>query len=297
MPELPEVETVCRALAPPLLGRSFLRIEARRKNLRAPLPQNFTPCLNTPITAITRRAKYILIHLANRTVILLHLGMSGRLLFAKGALEKHDHVIFDFGEKETLRFNDARRFGILAITQEKELAGSPFLGHLGPEPLDPALTATQFYAALAKRKGPLKPALMDQRLIVGVGNIYASEALFRAGLHPARAANTLSLEETRRLLLSIRAVLRAAIKAGGSTLQDYRQPSGEAGYFHTRFAVYDRTGQACRSCDCDVKKTGGIRRTVQAGRATFWCPQKQALPNQFSRPHAKPASPQPRKKP
>jgi formamidopyrimidine-DNA glycosylase len=278
MPELPEVETVCRGLAAALVGRRLLGLEQRRPNLRLPLPQRFAERLaGRRFQRIERRAKYILMHFDDGQVLICHLGMTGRMLLGGPApvLETHDHVVF-FAEGEvSLRFNDARRFGLMALTKAADLAGHKLLAGLGPEPLGPDFNGRFLAAALAGKRTPIKAALLDQRVVAGVGNIYASEALFRAGISPKRLAHTVQGERASRLVRMLRAVLSEAIAAGGSSLRDYVQSNGELGYFQQRWRVYEREGQRCRGCDCEVSATGGIRRIVQSGRATFYCPRKQ----------------------
>lgn len=278
MPELPEVETVCRGLEQKLRGARFTKIIQRRQDLRFPLPKNLPQTLTgCRILTLTRRAKYIVMAVDNGQALLLHLGMSGRLVLGLGEVvpEKHDHLIFYFDNGVSLRFHDPRRFGMLDLVKEGDLVHHKCLKGLGIEPLGKELTSAYLLRMLAGRKTSLKAALLDQRLIVGLGNIYVSEALYHAGLHPERAAGSLSKAEAQRLVVAIRKVLNAAIEAGGSSLRDYVQSNGELGYFQHHFAVYDREGQACPACDCNLKKTGGIRRIMQSGRSTFFCPRKQ----------------------
>jgi len=203
--------------------------------------------------------------------------MSGRFrVFAPPAPvpERHDHVILETDAGHSVRFNDPRRFGLMALARSDGLAVHPLLAGLGPEPLDEGFDGTALAARLAGRTGPIKAALLDQSVVAGIGNIYASEALFRAGLSPLRGAASVSGRRAERLARAIRQTLEEAIAAGGSSLRDHRQPSGELGYFQHSFAVYDREGQACPGCDCDPA-AGGIRRIVQAGRSTFYCKKRQ----------------------
>jgi formamidopyrimidine-DNA glycosylase len=278
MPELPEVETVCRGLAASLQGRKLVRLQQRRPNLRMPLPQHFAERLaGRRFERIERRAKYILMYFDDGQVLICHLGMTGRMMLGRGepVLETHDHVVFFAEGDVTLRFNDARRFGLMDLTTAENLAAHKLLAGLGPEPLGLDFNGPALAAALAGKRTPIKAALLDQRVVAGIGNIYASEALFRAGISPKRLAHTVQGERANKLARMVRAVLGEAIAAGGSSLRDYVQTDGELGYFQKRWRVYEREGLRCRGCNCDPQATGGIRRIVQAGRASFYCPRKQ----------------------
>lgn len=280
MPELPEVETVCRGLAKSITGKTLARLELRRKGLRFPFPKGLAQQTEgRRITAIRRRAKYILIDLAGGDTLIAHLGMSGRMVIADAAEkytpEKHDHVIFHLKDGGRVVFNDARRFGVLDIAPTADIEQTRHFAHLGPEPLDAAFSAAYLQAALALRKTAVKIAIMDQELVVGVGNIYAAEALFESRIDPARPAQSLSGAEVRKLWAAIRKVLEKAIAAGGSSIRDYVQSDGELGYFQHQWAVYDKEGQKCRGCTCPLQKTGGIKRITQGGRSTFYCPSRQ----------------------
>jgi formamidopyrimidine-DNA glycosylase len=292
MPELPEVETICRGLAKALVGARVVSVDARRPDLRTPLPPNLAARLKgRRIIKIRRRAKYILIDLDRGErgqraqseagigceTLILHLGMSGRMVIAHkpAKAEKHDHLIFYFDNGVSVTFNDPRRFGLCDIAATDVLENNKLFRHLGIEPLEKNFTASWLAAKLRGKKTSLKAALLDQRLIVGVGNIYACEAMFYAVLNPKRRAGALKREEMGRLVPAIRKVLKAAISAGGSSLRDYVQADGELGYFQHHFAVYDREGKPCKSCTCNVKKTGGVKRIAQGGRSTFYCPVKQ----------------------
>ena len=279
MPELPEVETVRRALAARLEGRRIARVLVRKRTLRAPIPRDFEGRLQgTRIARVDRRAKYLLVRLDGGTVWVAHLGMSGRMrLFAAPAPEpeRHDHVEIATDDGTVLRFNDPRRFGLMGLIAEEKLAAHKWFRALGPEPLAPGFDGAALALRFNRRKTSLKAALMDQRTLAGLGNIYVSEALFRARLSPLRMAGTVKGARADRLAGAIREVLEAAIKAGGSSLRDHRQPDGELGYFQHAFAVYDREGEPCPGCACDIAKTGGVRRNVQGGRATYYCPRKQ----------------------
>jgi len=278
MPELPEVETIRRGLAARLEGKRILEVVQRRHDLRFPLPREFAARLKgRRVERIDRRAKYLLIHLDDGQVLICHLGMTGRMLIGNGrpVLEPHDHLLFLAEGDVALRFNDARRFGYMDLAAADALERHKHLKGLGPEPLDRAFNGPSLAAALAGKRTPIKAALLDQRVVAGLGNIYVSEALFRAGISPRRLARTVQGERAERLAKAIAAVLKDAIKAGGSSLRDYVQADGELGYFQHHWRVYDREGKACPGCDCDVAATGGIKRIVQSGRATFYCPRKQ----------------------
>jgi formamidopyrimidine-DNA glycosylase len=274
MPELPEVETVRRGLALKMTGRRILQAELRRPDLRRPFPPALADRLGgARIGALGRRGKYILIELDADGVLLLHLGMSGRVTAGSSALPDapHDHVILRLDDGTVIRFNDPRRFGLLDYFKRGEEAQHPLLAGLGPEPLEPEFSGDYLTAALDGKMTPIKSALLDQRIIAGLGNIYACEALFRAGISPRRLARSIGRGRADRLVAGIRSVLTEAIEAGGSSLRDYVQADGELGYFQHRFAVYDREGEPCPGCDCG----GGVRRIVQAGRSSFFCAKRQ----------------------
>ena len=275
MPELPEVETVCRGLARRLIGRRIARVTLRRPDLRIPIPDGFAAAVEgRRIDRIERRAKYLRLHLAGGPVIILHLGMSGRLTITEGPsnqADPHDHVVFEADDGTTVTFNDHRRFGLLTMCPASSLDEHPLFAHLGPEPLERAFDGRALARRLAKKRTPIKAALLDQTVVAGVGNIYACEALFGASLSPRRQAYTVQGGRADKLAVAIRNVLDAAIEAGGSSLRDYVQTSGELGYFQHLFAVYDREGQPCPGCDC----SGAIRRITQANRSTFFCPRCQ----------------------
>lgn len=279
MPELPEVETVCRGLAPHLEGHVLVRVVQRRPDLRVPFPPRFCERLTgRRVDAVRRRAKYILMHMDDGTVLLAHLGMSGRMVISPAPAPEpatHDHVIFETDEGTIVTFNDARRFGMMDLTDAAALAGHPLLRALGPEPLGNAFSGPVLAERLAGRMSPIKTALLDQTVVAGLGNIYVSEALFAAGLSPTRTAATVTGAKAERLAACIRDVLSRAIEAGGSTLRDHRQASGELGYFQHEFSVYDRAGEPCPGCTCNLAKTGGIQRIVQSGRSTFYCSHRQ----------------------
>lgn len=266
MPELPEVETTKRALEHRLVGRRIAALAQHRADLRWPLPEQLAERLvGRRVEGFARRAKYIEVMLDDGQVVLLHLGMSGRLVFDGEPLGRHEHLTFGFDDGTVLRFHDPRRFGALALTTTDELAQHPLLAHLGVEPLGNAFDGKVLAELFRRRIVAVKLALMDQRNVVGVGNIYASEALFRTRLHPATPAGLVPAERLDELAGNIRAVLTEAIEAGGSSLRDYVQADGELGNFQRAFRVYDRTGEPCPVC------TTPISRIVQGNRATFFC--------------------------
>ncbi len=279
MPELPEVETVRRALAPVLEGHLLVRVLARRGDLRRPLPAGFATLLEgRRIAQVGRRGKYLTIHMDGGAVLIVHLGMSGSFRLFENAPpppQRHDHVIFETDGGVTIRYCDPRRFGLMAITDAAGLDRHPLFAGMGPEPLADGFDGPLLASRLDGRSGSIKGALLDQTVIAGIGNIYASESLFRAALSPRRRAGTVKGRRARRLAEAIGGVLAEAISAGGSSLRDHRQPSGEVGYFQHSFAVYGRQGKPCPGCDCDITRNGGVRRIVQSGRATFYCAKRQ----------------------
>ncbi len=278
MPELPEVETVCRGLANSLKGKRIVAVEQHRKDLRTPIPKNLpTRLTGQKVVEVSRRAKYIQIFLDNDEVLLLHLGMSGRMAISPEAVkaEKHDHLVFHFDDGTCVRFNDPRRFGGCDLVKVADLSEHKWLQHLGVEPLSKDFTASWLREKLKGKTATIKIAIMDQRLVVGVGNIYVAEALFHAGISPKRQAGKCTVEQVTQLVPAIQKVLKAAIAAGGSSLRDYRQTDGQLGYFQNSHAVYGREGKACPNCTCDLAKTGGIQRITQGGRSTFYCKTKQ----------------------
>lgn len=267
MPELPEVETTVRGLSRVLKDRRIERVEARRPDLRRALPQDLGQRLTgARVTGLGRRAKYGLIDTDRGDTLVFHLGMSGHWRVDPSEIGKHDHFIIETDEGRRLALNDARRFGSLDLVRTGELQEWPPLKALGPEPLD--IDAGELKRRLAGRTAPIKLLLLDQRIIAGLGNIYVCEALYRAGIDPRRAGGSISLERLRRLVPAIHDVLTEAIAAGGSTLRDFASPDGELGYFPKSFAVYDREGQPC-ACG------GTVKRIVQGGRSTFYCPKCQ----------------------
>jgi formamidopyrimidine-DNA glycosylase len=292
MPELPEVETVRRGLQPVMEGAKIVKAEARRKDLRFPFQKDFVARLTgQTVTGLGRRAKYLLADLGSGDVLLMHLGMSGSFRVVQADDEKtpgkfhhprhedraHDHVVFHMSSGASVIFNDPRRFGYMKIIARKALADEPLLKGLGPEPLGNEFDAKMLAQSCANKKTSLKAALLDQRVVAGLGNIYVCEALYRSQLSPRRLAATLATKKgeptdhAKRLVNAIHAVLNQAIKAGGSSLRDHRQTTGELGYFQHSFQVYDREGEKCQTAGC----SGVVRRFTQNGRSTFWCPKCQ----------------------
>jgi formamidopyrimidine-DNA glycosylase len=297
MPELPEVETVRRGLQPVMEGARFRKVEARRGDLRWPLPKDFVARLEgQTVEGLGRRAKYLLADLSSGDVLLMHLGMSGSFRVARergmhdsAGLEEsapgayyhdrskdaaHDHVVFHMSSGARIAFNDPRRFGSMKIVARAKLDQEPLLRALGPEPLGNAFDAAMLARACSGKKTSLKAALLDQKIVAGLGNIYVCEALHRARISPKRLASTIATksgapnERAERLVDAIKAVLKDAIAAGGSSLRDHRQTSGELGLFQHNFRVYDREGAPCPTPGCK----GTIKRIVQNGRSTFFCP-------------------------
>lgn len=267
MPELPEVETTVRGLARVLKGRRIERVEARRADLRRPMPDDLGQRLTgATVTDLRRRAKYGLIDTSRGDTLIFHLGMSGHWRIDPEKVGKHDHFIIDTDDGHRLALNDPRRFGSLDLVRTDQANDWPALKALGPEPFD--IDAAALGQRLSGRKAPIKQMLLDQSIVAGLGNIYVCEALHRARINPKRASGSVSQERLQRLVPAIRDVLHEAIAAGGSTLRDFAAPSGELGYFPKSFCAYDREGQGC-ACG------GAIRRIVQGGRSTFYCPKCQ----------------------
>ena len=287
MPELPEVETVRRGLAPAMEGARFAKIEVRRGDLRWPLPKNFAERLRgKTVEGLGRRAKYLLADLSSGDVLMMHLGMSGSFRVGKDSASSkyyherskstaHDHVVFHMSNGATVTFNDPRRFGSMKLVPRVKLEQEPLLRALGPEPLGNEFDAAMLAKVCAGKKTSLKAALSDQRVVAGLGNIYVCEALSRARLSPKRRASTIAdrygkpNERAEKLVDAIKAVLMDAIEAGGSSLRDHRRAGGSLGDFQYNFQDYDREGEPCPCCK------GRIKRIVQVGRSTFYCPSCQ----------------------
>ncbi len=274
MPELPEVETVRRGIAPVLEGAKFTKVVAHRENLRLPIPANLSSALTgKKILSVGRRSKYILLHMQDAPVVILHLGMSGKVTLYNldegpvPELGKHDHLVFETDGAMRMVYNDPRRFGLITFASADKLDDHPMLANMGPEPLSNSFHSEYLVEKLAKRKSPIKNTLLDQKIIAGLGNIYVCEALFRAQINPERHGCALSGKELERLVPIINDVIREAIEAGGSTLKDYARVDGELGYFQHSFQVYGREDQACLNQDC----SDTIVRIAQSGRSTFYC--------------------------
>jgi formamidopyrimidine-DNA glycosylase len=287
MPELPEVETIRRGLEPFLLGRRLEYVDCRREDLRVPLPEHFAERLTgRRVQSLRRRAKYLLLGLDGDETLIVHMGMSGRFtvhppgrepppnrLFHKtpaggGGDGKHDHIVFRTDQSVRIVFTDHRRFGLMLLAHTEQLEQHKLIAGLGPEPLDASFTPETLNAAIENKRTPIKSALLDQRVVAGLGNIYVCEALFRARISPTRLAASVAGARAARLAPAIKDVLQAAVRAGGSSLRDYARADGELGYFQHEFAVYDREQQACVRRGC----AGAVRRIIQAGRSTFYCP-------------------------
>jgi formamidopyrimidine-DNA glycosylase len=289
MPELPEVETVRLGLAPAMEGHVLTEVETRRGDLRVPFPKNFAARIRGhKVKALRRRAKYILADLDSGETLVIHLGMSGRMsVYARGARRKlgnyvydtapdgagdgkHDHVVFETDAPARIVFNDHRRFGLMALVDTQHLEDDKLFAGLGVEPLSQGFNTDYLATALEGKKTPIKSALLDQRVVAGLGNIYVCEALFRAGISPKRLAGSVKREKIAALVAAIRKVLKDAIAAGGSTLRDHAQATGDPGNFQHHFLVYGREGLPCKN-----KCPGTVKRIVQSGRSTFYCPKCQ----------------------
>lgn len=273
MPELPEVEVLRRSLEPHLLGDRIERVEVRNPALREPVDVARLRRIATgrEVVALRRRSKYLLIDLERGGTVVVHLGMSGRLTLVPGDTprEDHEHVAFHLRSGRRLRLRDPRRFGVVFAARTADLPGDPHFSHLGDEPLEPELTGGVLARAAEGRRGPVKPFLMDARVVVGIGNIYATEALFRAGIHPGRSVGRISAARWDRLARAVVKVLRQAIAEGGTTLNDFADGEGRSGYFQVALSAYGREGEPCPVC------ARPVRRIVQAGRSTFYCPRCQ----------------------
>ena len=275
MPELPEVETVRRGLLPALEGKTLKSVIVRRPNLRIPFPKDFAKKLSGKvIIRLARRAKYLLMHIKGGDVAIIHLGMSGHMtILAKNIKDpgKHDHVDFCTTEGTVVRFNDPRRFGLMTLTTEDKLETHKLIRNIGPDPLGNNFNGAVLASALAGRVRSIKAALLDQKTVGGLGNIYVSESLFRSGISPDRLAKAVQGNRAEKLTRAIREVLGEAIEAGGSSLKDHVQPDGKLGYFQHHFKVYDKEGEACPGCSMSK-----IIKIVQAGRSTYYCSNCQS---------------------
>lgn len=273
MPELPEVETVLRGIRSRLRNRRIVKAQAFSPKLRVPLPRDFVSQLQGKrIKTITRRAKFLRFYLDSGKVLLLHLGMTGSVRLATCAEpyrhQKHDHALMEFEGNLRLVFNDPRRFGLITFADAQDIESHPFFKKLGPEPLSKSFSGQTLHTLLIRRHIPVKLALCDQKVIAGVGNIYASEALFRARIHPKRLASSIKTDEARKLASAVKKVLKLAIASGGSSLRDHRRSNGQLGEFQNSFMVYGRAGQSCLRRECN----GFVKRIVQGNRSTFFCP-------------------------
>lgn len=266
MPELPEVETTRRGIDPHVAGARIVEVIVRRGDLRQPVSPDIALLEGRRILGVRRRSKYLLLEIDDEATLLIHLGMSGSLRLATPAEDwkKHDHVAFALDTGRQLRFHDPRRFG-LVLRLEGDPGEHPLLRNLGPEPLEGDFTAAHLRAVCANRSVGIKPAIMDAKVVVGVGNIYASEALFRAGIRPTAKAGGISKPRLAKLVAAIRGVLEESIRSGGTTLRDFLNSDGKPGYFKQRLFVYDRKGQPCRVCGAP------IRHAVLGQRSTYWC--------------------------
>ena len=278
MPELPEVETVMRGLQQRLEGRTIVRATAHRPDLRWPLPEGLEQRLTgARVTSFRRRAKYILMRLDGGDSVLLHLGMSGRIVLSPvrpNMPTPHEHLVLETDDGWRMGFVDPRRFGSVHLVPTAQEDAHKLLAELGPEPLDPTFTPARLTAALMGKRTPIKAALLDQKVVAGLGNIYVCEALFRSRLSPLRLAYTIPGTRAARLVPAIKETLQEAIAAGGSSLRDYVQPDGELGYFQNAWKVYGREAEACERCP-GRPACPGIRRVTQSARSTFYCPRSQ----------------------
>lgn len=275
MPELPEVETIKRAVESALTNAVIKRVIVRQPHLRQTIPTDFADrILGAKIESFRRKAKYMLMHLSNGLTIIWHFGMSGKIKIESSIeptdWQKHDHVILETTHG-FLIYNDPRRFGVISLCATPLWQQHSLFAHLGPDPWDETFTATYLSAKFAHKKAAVKVALLDQTIVCGIGNIYASEILYLARIRPDRAAESITLPEVKRIIKYTRQVLESAITAGGSTIHDYIHPDGDIGYFQESHCVYNKTGLRCPQCRCAIQKTGGIQKTVLGGRSTFYC--------------------------
>ena len=272
MPELPEVETTRRGLSS-IIGQKIGRITVNNRSFRIPIEPKFEElCEKSEVISLKRRSKYLFMQMDNGKTAIIHLGMSGRMKLEKSnaKTEKHDHIIWHFSDKK-LSFNDTRRFGLVVLCETDELSEHKLIKNLGPEPLEKQFTADYLINTLKNKSGAIKNAIMDAKVVVGVGNIYASESLFRAGIHPAMPANKVSAKNLAVLVKEIKSTLEEAIEAGGSSLKDYAQSNGELGYFQHTFKVYGRNGENCEKCETLIEKI------TLGQRSSFYCPACQPL--------------------
>ncbi|MBQ8481475.1 MAG: bifunctional DNA-formamidopyrimidine glycosylase/DNA-(apurinic or apyrimidinic site) lyase [Alphaproteobacteria bacterium] len=278
MPELPEVETIKNAVEKFACNARILSAQVRQPRLRELVPADFAERINgTRITGLTRIAKYMIINLNNGLSIIWHFGMSGKIkteaLMPK-TLDKHDHIIITT-DKGIIIYNDTRRFGLVTLCESEKLRQHRCFARIGLDPWDENLTADYLLNKFKNRKTAVKTALLDQEIICGIGNIYASEILYKARILPQRKAESVTAEEATEIISYTREILSDSIKAGGSTIHDYKRPDGDIGYFQQKHCVYNKTGQRCPDCKCNIQKSGGIQKDIQGGRSTFYCPVLQ----------------------
>ena len=282
MPELPEVETIMRGISPFLEGATIKKIKLNRADLRWPFPENFASRIKeAKVLNLKRRSKYILVELSTGETLLIHLGMSGKILVSNSKIgnyfyesaqaSNHDHVIFTLNDGTVITYNDPRRFGAMDLTKTDDLNNHKFLQKLGPEPLGNNFNSEYLKIKLSKKESPIKNVLLDQSIVAGLGNIYVCEALFMSGISPKKKASKISKNKCDELVLNIRTILISAIEAGGSSLKDFTDIQGNPGYFQFDFYVYGRDNECCKTRDCDRK----IKRIFQSGRSSFYCPRCQ----------------------
>lgn len=273
MPELPEVETIKNMVSGILQGSTIVDIIVRQRKFRESVPDDFEQIVKgARVEALRRIAKYMLIDLNNGYTIIWHFGMSGKFKICDNVpnvLDKHDHIVLST-DKGVIIYNDVRRFGLVSYCESNKLRQNHLLGKLGLDPWEKELTSQYLLNKLKEKKQPIKICLLDQEIICGIGNIYASEILYKAGILPNRAGNTITRTEAEKIILYTRQILEASIKAGGSTIHDFKRPDGDTGYFQNQLCVYGRAGQRCPNCICDLK-SGGIKKSVMGGRSTFYC--------------------------
>ena len=274
MPELPEVETIKNTIAAAVDGAVIANIIINQPKLRIPVPADFKKrIVGARIASFKRIAKYMLINLNNGQTIIWHFGMSGKIRIESqmpSLFEKHDHLIIETNEA-TLVYNDPRRFGLVTVCESDKIKEHKLFKHLGPDPWDKEFTEKYLRQKFSGKKVPIKVVLLDQTIVCGIGNIYASEILYHARILPNRSAESINANEANLIVKYTRQVLEDAIKAGGSTIHDYKKPDGDIGYFQQKHCVYNKTGQKCPQCCCNTDKTGGIKKIVLGGRSTFYC--------------------------
>lgn len=278
MPELPEVETIKNAVEKFAAGARIISAQVRQPRLRELVPADFAEKIsNTKIIGFKRIAKYMIINLSNGLSIIWHFGMSGKMKTESvmpETLDKHDHIII-ITDKGVLIYNDTRRFGLVTLCESDKLKNHHCFSRIGLDPWDENLTADYLLNKFKNRKTAIKIALLDQEIICGIGNIYASEILYKARIRPQRPSESITKDEAKKIIIYTREILSDSIKAGGSTIHDYKRPDGDIGYFQQKHCVYNKTGQRCPDCKCDIKKSCGIQKDIQGGRSTFYCPVLQ----------------------